>query len=379
MDVIVVGLGGMGSAAVAQLAVRGHRVIGVDQFTAAHSRGSSHGRSRIIRQAYLEGSHYVPLLLRAYELWRELERETGTRLLTLTGGLMIGRPDSQTVAGSIASAVEHDLHHDILSAAEIRAFFPQLQVGPDMVALREPMAGFLDPERSILAHLQRATNLGAELHFEEPVLSWSASTSASGSGVRVTTTRGTYDADRLILATGPWAPQLLSGLGLPFTIERQVLYWFDPVGGTAPFDPDRFPIFIWELDDGLQFYGFPAQDGPPGGVKVAFYHQGQSCTPETIDRAVHPAEIDRMRAVLAEYAPSLNGPLLATATCMYTNTPDHHFLLGLHPEHANVVLASPCSGHGYKFASVIGEVLAELAIDGTTRHPIESFAVTRFD
>ncbi|HYI11116.1 MAG TPA: N-methyl-L-tryptophan oxidase [Thermoanaerobaculia bacterium] len=374
MDAIVVGLGGMGSAAVSHLAARGHRVTGIDRFTPAHDRGSSHGRSRIIRQAYFEGAEYVPLLLRAYELWQELERDTGTSLLTITGGLMIGTPESETFAGSVASARAHGLPHEILDANEIRRRFPPFHVTPELVALYEPMAGFVDPERSILAHLRHAARLGAELRFEEPLLSWEA----SPAGVRVTTTRATYEAERLILATGPWAPQVLSDLGLPLTIERQILFWFDPIGGVAPFHQDRFPIYIWELEDGLQFYGFPAQDGPPGGVKVAFFYHGEPCTPETIDRNVAPSEVDQMRSVIAGRIPALNGPLLDAVTCMYTSTPDHDFILGLHPEHDNVVLASPCSGHGYKFASVIGEILADLAIEGTTRHAIGAFGLGRF-
>lgn len=201
----------------------------------------------------------------------------------------------------------------------------------------------------------------------------------SGDRVQVTTERGTYEASHLVISPGPWAPQLLADLNLPLVIERNVLLWFDPIGGREPFLPDRFPIYIWETSaQGRQFYGFPAQEGPPGGVKVAFFRAGINTTPETIDRTVHPHEIEQMREAIAGRIPALNGPFIDAATCMYTTTPDEHFIIGLHPQHPNVVLSSPCSGHGYKFASVVGEILADLATEGSTRHPIGLFDPARF-
>ncbi|MFL5803221.1 MAG: N-methyl-L-tryptophan oxidase [Roseiflexaceae bacterium] len=377
-DAIVVGLGAMGSAAACELAQRGKRVLGLERYTAAHDKGSSHGHSRIIRQAYFEHPDYVPLLLRAYELWKRLERASDRRLLTITGGLMMGPPNSDVVAGAARSAREHSLPHEMLDAAEIRRRFPPFNPGPETVALYEPIDGVLEPEACIRAFLDCAARLGAEMRFEEPALSWQAA--PSGDGVRVTTGHGVYEAARLVVAPGAWAPALLSELGLPLTVERQVLYWFEPLGGGEPFLPDRFPIYIWEVRPGIDLYGFPAQDGPPGGVKVAFYRLGDegACTPETIDRTVQPFEVERMRAALAECIPSLNGELRATLTCMYTNTPDQHFVIGRHPRQPQVVVASPCSGHGFKFASVIGEILADLALDGATRHPIGLFDIGRF-
>jgi sarcosine oxidase len=377
-DVIVVGLGAMGSAAASHLAGRGARVLGLERFTPAHSQGSSHGRSRIIRQAYFEHPAYVPLLLRAYELWEQLERDVGRQLLTITGGLMIGPPDSPVVTGSIRSAQEHSLPYQVLDAAEIRRRYPPFSPGPEVVALHETRAGVLDPEECIRAQIEMATRRGAALHFEEPMLAWEAP--ASGDRVRVTSAHGVYEATRLVLAPGAWAPALLADLGLPLAAERQVLYWFEPTSGAEHFLPDRFPIWIWEVGPELDLYGFPAQAGPPGGVKVAFYRTGEegSCTPETIDREVHPAEIERMRAALSTSLPSLNGELRATMTCMYTNTPDQHFVIGAHPRHPQVVIASPCSGHGFKFASVVGEILADLVLGGATRHPIGLFDIGRF-
>lgn len=377
-DVIVAGLGGMGSAAAYHLAARGQRVLGIEQHTPAHSRGSSHGRSRIIRTAYFEHPAYVPLLLHSYDLWRQLEHDSGRQLLTITGGLMIGPAESAVVSGSLRSAQQHNLPHELLDASALRRRYPPFTPAADVVALYEQHAGFLDPEECVRAHLDRAGAHGATLRFEEPIHSWSVA--ASGVGVHVTTTRGTYAAERLVITPGPWAPALLAGLDLPLVVERQVLYWFEPYGGVEPFLPDRFPIYIWEVTPGLMLYGFPAQPGPPGGVKTAFYRTEprQPCTPDSIDRAVHQHEVDHIRGWLARCIPSLNGAFREGLTCMYTNTPDEHFVIGIHPRYPQVALAAGFSGHGFKFASVVGAILADLAIDRVTRHPIDLFAPTRF-
>ncbi|MFN8472947.1 MAG: N-methyl-L-tryptophan oxidase [Anaerolineae bacterium] len=378
-DVIVIGLGGMGSATAYQLARRGKHVLGLERHTPAHDRGSSHGESRIIRQAYFEDPAYVPLLLRAYELWEQIERETGEDLLTLTGGLMMGGPDSRVVTGSLRSAREHGLAHEVLDAAEIRRRYPPLQPAADEIALFEGKAGYVRPEMSVAAHLKQALVLGADLRFEEPVTSWEAS--PSGDGVTVTTDRGTYRAERLVVSPGPWAPQILADIGVPLEIERQVLYWFAPTGGIEPYRPSCFPIYIWDIGDNIQFYGFPAYGGPEEGAKVAFFRAPgphNVCTPETIDRTVHPEEVEVMRAAIAERMPTLNGDFLYAKTCMYTNTPDEHFLIALHPTYPQVAVAAGFSGHGFKFASVVGEIMADLAIEGKTRYPIALFKPERF-
>ncbi len=365
----------MGSAAAAHLAERGQRVLGLEQFQPAHARGSSHGRSRVIRLAYFEHPSYVPLLLRAYELWDKLERDSGRSILALTGGLMIGAPESEVVSGSLRSAREHGLAHEILDAAEIRRRFPPFTPPPGIVGVYEERAGVLRPEDAIHAHLERAFAHGADLRFDERVVDWQPRPSG---GVEVRTTRDRYEADRLVMAPGAWAPDMFHLPNLPLEIERQVLYWFDPAGGRAPYAPDRFPIYIWDLGDGVQFYGFPSDEA---GVKVAFFRTGAGtrCTAESIDRTVRPEEVSAMRAALAPGLPTLSsGTLNDAVACMYTLTPDLHFVIGLHPSHPDVVIASPCSGHGYKFASVVGEVLADLALDGTTRHPIDRFAPSRF-
>lgn len=366
-DVIVVGLGGMGSAAAFHLARRGVRVLGLEKFTPAHDRGSSHGGSRIIRQSYFEDPAYVPLLLRAYELWAELTDLSGLEVYQMTGGLFLGPPECLTVAGSLRAAQEWDLPHELLEADEIQRRFPTFTPSSGDVAVFEAKAGFARPELTVQAHLDLAAVEGADLRFGEEVQTWSD----GPAGVTVVTANGTYTAGQLVICPGAWAPALLTGLGIPITIERQVMYWFDPDGGTGPFVDH--PIYINENALGEQIYGFPSIDGPDGGVKVAYFRKGRVCTPETIDRNVYDGEVDEMRARVTQLLPALSGPALDTATCMYSNTPDEHFVITRPVDFANVTVACGFSGHGFKFVPVVGEVLADLAIEGTTAHPIGLF------
>ncbi|MGH3097736.1 MAG: N-methyl-L-tryptophan oxidase [Streptosporangiales bacterium] len=371
-DVIVVGLGGMGSAAAQRLAGRGLRVLGLERFGPAHDLGSSHGRSRVTRQAYAEHPSYVPLMRRAYELWREVERESGRSLLTLTGGIMIGAPDSAVVSGARRSAEQWGLPHEVLDAAEVRRRFATLTPADGELAVYEPACGFVRPEESVLAHGELASSAGAELHHHEPVRDWSE----SAESVRVTTDRATYTADRVVFCAGPWSSALLPDLDVPMVVERQVMHWFEPRGDVAPFHPDRHPVYLWEVDADSLFYGFPAQDGE-SCVKVAFYHRPGVTDPDEVDRQVSAAEVDEIADHLAERVPSLAGRHLVSKTCMYTLTPDHDFVLGVHPEHPRAVVAAGFSGHGFKFVPLVGEVLADLVVDGRTRHDIALFDPTR--
>jgi len=367
-DTIVLGLGGMGSAAAFHLAARDQKVLGLEQFSPAHDKGSSHGKTRVIRQAYFENPAYVPLLFRAYELWCELERAKDERLLFETGGLMIGAPGSAVVTGSTASARLHGLPHEILDATEISRRFPALHPPADHVALHEKRAGYLLVERCTLAHLDLATGAGAELHFDEQVLHWKQ----VGNGVCVKTSRGEYEAEHLVISPGPWAPRVLADLGLPLEVERQVLYWFQSSQGIEPFLPGHFPIYIWEKGDGTMPYGFPAIDGAEGGVKVAFHTAPVTtrCTTDTVDRRVNTAEIRTMQDTIRGLVPALDGPCVNAVTCLYTNTPDQNFVLARHPACDRVFIACGFSGHGFKFASVIGEVLADLVTRGATQFEI---------
>jgi sarcosine oxidase len=373
-DAIVLGLGGMGSATVHQLAARGKRVLGLDQFSPPHEQGSSHGKNRVIRQAYFEDPAYVPLLLRTYELWRALERDSAQQLLTITGGLMLGTAESAVVAGSLRSAREHDLPHELLDAADIRRRYPLFAPEQDTVALFEKSAGFVRPEEAVRAHLALATKYGATLQFEETVVNWKA----SDGSVRVTTTRGTYEAGQLVICAGPWLGKLTADLALPLQIERQVQFWFEPSGGIEPFLPERFPIWLWETPDGRHPYGLPALDDARG-VKVSMHHGGRNpiCTPNTVDRSVGEQEIEAARRTIASRIPALNGRCLHAVTCLYTNTPDGHFIVDRHPAHTNVLIVSPCSGHGFKFCPVIGEIVADFVERGTSRHNVDLFRLKR--
>jgi sarcosine oxidase len=366
-DVIVIGLGAMGSSAAFHLAARGQRVLGLERFTPAHAHGSSHGESRVTRQSYFEDPAYVPLLLRAHDLWERLAADSGRDLIRLCGGLYLGNPDGETFAGAQRAAREWSLPHEVLDAAEVRRRFPAFTPGPDVAALYEARAGFVRPEETVTANLELAAAAGADLRFETPALEWTAAD--GGDGVTVRTADQAFTASRLVICPGPWAPALLADLGVPLRVERQVMYWLDA-------DADSFagnPVFFWEAEDGVQFYGFPAIDGPGGGVKTAFHTGGVACDPDTIDRTVRPREVATIRSYLAPRVPGLAGAALRTATCMYTNTPDHHFVIAVHPEHPQVSVACGFSGHGFKFTPVIGEILADLAIDGSTTHPIALF------
>lgn len=370
-DVIVVGLGGTGSAAAYHLAARGQRVLGVERYGPAHDRGSSHGGSRAIRQAYFEDPAYVPLLVRAYELWERLAHDAGRELITVTGGLVLGGEQSPVITGSKRSAQSCGIAHEMLDAREIRRRFRTMTPARDVVGFYEDTAGVVRPEAGVAAHLQLAHRAGAELRFHEPVTHWDAD--PYGAGVRVETSDNSYTAARLVICPGAWAPELLACLGLSFQAQRYVQYWFDPVVGTGPYEPGRHPIYVWETGDGRQLWGHPALADGQAGVKVSFLSGGSPCTPWTLDRTVRPAEVEIIRGYLRPRVPTLPGALLHASTCMYTSTPDDHFVLAAHPEHPQVTVACGLSGHGFKFVPVVGEILADLVVDGSSRHPVDMF------
>jgi monomeric sarcosine oxidase len=367
-DVIVLGLGGTGSAAAAHLAARGARVLGLDRTGPAPDRG--HRGARILRQSWSGDPAHVPLLLRSYELWEQLRRESGDDVVQLTGGLYFGAPDSALVTGSLRTARQWDLPHEVLDAEEIHRRFPTFRPRPDEVGLFEAAAGFVRPEATVHAHRELAARRGAELHVDEPVVSWTAT--AAG-GVAVTTAAGSHEADRLVLCPGAWAPRLLARLGLPLTVERQVEYWFQPLRGVLPHLPARQPVYVHEDAAGTRIHGFPALDGPAGGAQVGFSRRGTVCTPETVDRDVHPDEVTAMADHLADVLPTLPGAFLSASTCLDTTTPDQHVVLGPHPQAPQVTLACGFRVHDVAFVPVVGEILADLATTGTTAHPIGLF------
>ena len=370
-DVIVVGAGGMGSAAAYELARRGRRVLALDQFPLVHSRGSSHGQTRIIRRAYYEHPAYVPLVRRAFERWYDLEQQTGRHLLTECGCLSVGLPDGELIAGVHASAREHGLAVEGLDAKNLSERYPQFRFSSDDAGVLEQNAGFLYVEDCVRAHLDAARILGATIQSEEPVVEWTA----NATSVSVTTSKGTYAAARLVLAGGPWAGQLLAGHGQYLRVMRQTMLWFGTADDTR-FRRDVFPIYIAEVPEG-HFYGLPVIDG--NGHKVArHYGAPELMVPEDARREVVAADEPPVRAFLNAHLPAVNGPLRHALTCIYTLTPDRHFVIDRHPDHENVAVAAGFSGHGFKFAPVVGEILADLAETGTTPWPIDLFRFGRF-
>ena len=372
-DVIVIGLGAHGSATAYQLARRGHRVLGLEAFARAHDLGSSGGLSRIIRLAYFEHPDYVPMLRAAWELWPHIEAEAGNQLMLTTGGLYCGRAGSGVLDGSLGSARQHGLPYQLLDAAEARRRFPALRLDDDMQALHEPLAGLLYPEKCIEAHLGLADRHGAELHFAERVSAWRR----DGQGIAVTTEQATYSAERIVIAAGAWLPALAPELELPLTVERNPLFWFEPSAGEAHLlTPDRLPVWIVELDDEHAFYGFPSLPGQ--GFKAARHHGGLRADPDALDRQVHPTDEAPVRRFLERYLPAGNGRRLRAQVCMYTNTPDFHFVVDFHPADERVLVLSPCSGHGFKFSSVIGSIAADLVTERTTSFEIGFMSLDRF-
>lgn len=368
----VVGLGAIGSAAVFHLARRGAEVVGLEQFGPAHELGSSHGESRIIRQAYFEDPCYVPLVLRAYELWQELERDSGESILTTTGGLMIGSPETDLVSGALASAEQWGLQYELLTAGEIHSRFPAIDLESNQVGVFEAQAGYLAPELAVMTHLRRAASLGAHLSFGEAVLGWEE----MPQGIHVRTIAGSYWVDRLVLAGGAWTTGLLNGWELPLQVERQVMGWFAPSDVFA-FDPMRFPIYLFQQEEGHVYYGFPSLDGLT--VKGARHHGGEITTPERLQRSPDRDELAALRTQLGEVIPGLRrAEIVRAKVCMYTDTPDLNFAIGLYPESSRVAVGCGFSGHGFKFSPVLGEILADLVETGTTAHSIDPLSAARF-
>jgi sarcosine oxidase len=350
-DVIVVGVGGLGSAALYHLARSGLRVLGIERFEVPNELGSSHGVTRIIRLAYYEDPSYVPLLWRAYELWRELETAAGEQLLHITGSVDAGPPDSFVFEGSVRSCIEHGLEHEVIGGAEVNRRFPGYCLPAESMAVFQPDGGFLLPERCIAAHVDAARTMGAEVRTNERVLEWG---SVDG-GLRVTTDRAVYEAERLVLSAGAWEGELT---GLPVVAERQVLAWLHPLQPER-FTPERFPVFNLIVDEG-RYYGFPAF-GIPGFKFGRYHHLEEEGDPDVLDREPSQRDEQVLREFAERYFPDGAGPTSSLKACLFENTPDEHFLLGLHPEHDNVIVAGGGSGHGFKFASVIGEIVAQLA------------------
>jgi sarcosine oxidase len=370
-DAVVIGLGGVGSAALYHLARRGQRVLGLEQHGIGHALGSSHGETRVIRKAYSEDPRYVPLLERSYELWRELEAEIGEQLLWITGALHFGPPDDPGIAGVRAAVTEHHLAHEQLDADQIARRYPGIRPAAGDVGVLEPDGGFLAVERCVLGHLEAAMRRGAKVRALEPVLA----IEPDGDGVAVVTDRERILATSAVLCAGAWsAPGSPLSVGLPLEVTRQVQVWLAPLEPEL-FELGRFPVFV-RNDGAAVFYGLPRHRHP--GVKICRHHGGSVTGPSSIDRRPTRGDIDDVGAFATAHLPRAAGPVVDARVCMYTNTPDHHFAIGAHPGIAATWIAAGFSGHGFKLSSVVGELLAELAVDDRTSSDIELFSPARF-
>lgn len=371
-DVAVAGLGGMGSAVLAHCAMRGARVVGIEQFERAHELGASAGQTRIIRQAYYEDPAYVPMLFRAYELWRELEKQSGSELMRLVGLLMAGSERSEVVAGSALAAKTYDLPVEHLDANGIRRRYPQLRVEDGEVGVFERNAGAVFPERAIRAHLDLARDRGAEMRFGTTVVNWESKKPgveiALSDGARVT-------ARSMVLTLGPWFAQAMSQAGVPLEVQRNVQIWFTP--STAAFGADAFPAFLIERESlPAPLYGFPDFGS---GVKAALHGFGETTDPQDLRREIDPGrDVEPVAAALEAWMPGAASQYRSGKACMYSLTPDRHFVIDRHPEDERIILCGGFSGHGFKFSPVVGEIGAQLALDGETPHPIAFLSLRRF-
>jgi len=376
-DAIVLGIGAMGSATLYHLAKRGLNVLGIEQFEIPHEMGSSHGLTRIIRLAYYEDSSYVPLLRRAYDLWDTLETEADEKLFYQTGSIDMGPEDSEVFAGSLQSCIEHDLEHEVLTADELNKRFPGYQMPAETMAVFQPQGGLLVPERCIVAHSEIAQQHGATLHTGETVQSWDV---LADGRVQVTTNNATYTADKLAICGGAWVYKhvpSLSGIAVP---ERQVLIWQET---KTPewFTPERFPVWNAIVDEG-RYYGFPEFNpaGDTPGMKFGRYHHlDETCDPDTVDRNPNTDDEKILRDFSERYFPQGAGKTLSMKACMFTNTPDEHWILDTLPDTPQVTVAGGFSGHGFKMASVIGEIMADLTQNSTTDHDIGLHRLARFN
>lgn len=383
-DTIVVGLGAMGSATIYQLAQQGNDVLGIDQYQPPHSHGSSHGETRLTRLAVGEGESYVPLVHRSHEIWRELEEETGKEILNICGGLMISS-EAQTsvnhVPGlfkqTVAIAKKHKIKHPTLDAEEIRSRFPQFDIDDDERGYFEHNAGYVFPDKCISTQLELAQKHGAAVHTQEQVVDFES----NGNQVTVTTDNGEYRADNLVLAAGPWLPEMVDKpIAQYFAVYRQILYWFDVAESDLSFTDPDFPVFIWELKgDKKGMYGFPSLSGDGGQIKVATDQYQQTTTPDEMNREVAQQEVNAFYQSHASHINDLDNKCLQAEACMYTLAPDSGFVIDTHPDYENVVIVSPCSGHGFKHSAGIGEAVSQLVANGESEYNLRAFSLDRFE
>ncbi|HEX3355932.1 MAG TPA: N-methyl-L-tryptophan oxidase [Tepidisphaeraceae bacterium] len=371
-EVIVVGVGAMGSSTCFELARRGVKVLGIEQFDIPHTLGSYHGFSRMIRLAYHEHPDYVPLLKRAYEKWDEIEKVSGNKLLYVTGGVYMGWRDGELVSGALRASQLHHLEHDLIGRDELSSRYPQFELPDDHVALLEPRAGFLLSERATETYARQAQANGAEIHTREIVESWST----SNAGVTVKTNRAEYHGDQIIFCGGAWSEKLTRDLGVKLVVTRQVLGWVVPPE-PALFEMGKLPVWAIEHPAGGLWYGFPMM-AESHGFKIALHAKGEETDADRVNRNPTSADEETFRSCLSQFIPRAGGPVNQMRICLYTNSPDSHFMIDRHPHQPRVLVACGFSGHGFKFASVVGEILADMATKGKTDLPCEFISLARF-
>ena len=369
-DAIVIGIGAMGSSITYQLASHGIKVLGIERFALNHTNGSSHGKTRIIRTAHFEHPTYIPLVQRSFELWSQLKAQSGADIIKMTGALIFGLEESPLVSAAISSSKQHNLPYEILSSNEAANRFPMFRPDNDEVAFHEKTAGILFPEECIQTYARLAEGFGAEIHFNEPVRQWNAQEGQ----VEVKTENETYTAKKVIFSAGPWLTELIPELNLPLQVERQVVFWFGPQRNESIFTPQKMPVFIWQMKDSCSFYGIPNMGD---GVKAARHHYGGFTPPDKVNRTVTEADQVPVRKFLKHHIPLVDSPPISSTTCLYTNAPDDHFIIDFHPDHRNVLIVSACSGHGFKFSSVIGEIVRQTVQDGKSTFDVSLFRIKR--
>ncbi|MBC7473105.1 MAG: N-methyl-L-tryptophan oxidase [Candidatus Sericytochromatia bacterium] len=382
-DVIVVGLGAMGSSACYYLSQNNINVLGLDQFNPPHNFGSSHGETRIIREAYFEHPLYVPLVQRAYDLWEDLQQKTtniksdklennesallSDRLFLKTSGLMLGKKDSGVVSGAKKSAETHNLNYKLFNSDQIKKNYPAFNIPADNIGILENRAGILFPEKCIKKYLEYAKNKGVKINYNEKMISWKS----NNSNITVTTDKNVYYTDKLILSTGAWIKEIIPNLKLKIT--RQVLFWLDTKGNDE-FKSEKFPIYICEKNPEKIFYGFPDLGT---GMKIAFHNHGQEIKPDNLDKNIYSDEIKEISDIVGKYFPKLKTNIIKSEVCMYTNTEDENFIIDYYPSNNNVIVASPCSGHGFKFSSAIGEILSQMANNTSLKFDLDPFKIQK--
>lgn len=371
-DVIVIGVGGMGSATVYELARRGCRVLGIEQHNIPNDVGASHGINRMIRLAYAEDPRYIPMVQRAYKLWQAIGKKAKEQLLFVTGGVDAGPEDSWIFQGSLKSCLEHKLKHQVLTSSQLSKRFPGFRLPKSMMAVYQPDGGFVLSERAIVAHANLSLELGAEIHAQEQVIDWKVRKGV----VTVKTDRGSYRAKRLVITAGPWIGHVVERLRGVVIPERQVLLWVQPKK-PALFEMGKFPVFYMQDERSEKYYGMPIY-GIPGFKFGKYNHLREQIDPDTMDREVHRKDEHVLRKAIRKYLPDADGPVIAMKTCIFSNTSDENFILDFHPDYPEVAIAAGFSGHGFKFCPVVGEIMADLVLEGGSKNfDLDAFKLQR--